>query len=65
MVRKTTVHWIPISLEMYIKRILLFWKDWRIERIPFPSRKFKPTGFHDKGIESRKDSDHLSRKEHS
>jgi len=38
MVRKTTVRWIPISLEMNIRKIQLVRKDWEIRRIPFPWR---------------------------
>jgi len=34
MVQKTTAQWIPISVERYIRRILLVQKDWRIEGIP-------------------------------
>jgi len=50
MVRKTTVRWIPISLEMYIRKILLVRKDWKIRTIPFARRKFRPTGYQGKGI---------------
>jgi len=47
---KTTVRWIPISLEMHIRRILFIQKDWRVERIPFARRKFRPTSYQNKGI---------------
>jgi hypothetical protein len=50
MVRKTTVRWIPISLEMYIRKILLVRRDWKIERIPFAWMKFRPTGYQSQGI---------------
>jgi hypothetical protein len=35
MVRKTTVRRIPISLEMYIRKMLLVRKDWTVEGVPF------------------------------
>jgi len=54
LVRKTTVRWIPISLEMYIRKILLVRKDWVIGRIPFARRKFRPTGYQGKGIGGRR-----------
>jgi hypothetical protein len=50
MVWKTTVRWIPIGLEMYIRKILLVWKDSRIGRTPFAWRKFRLTGYQRKGI---------------
>jgi len=48
--RKTTVRGIPISLEMYIRHILLIRKNWRIGRIPFDWRKFRHTGYQSRGI---------------
>jgi len=50
MVRKTTVRWIPISLEMYIRQLQLVQKDWRIEMIQFARRKFRRSGYQSKGI---------------
>jgi len=47
---------IPISLQMGITRILLVQKDWRIDRIPFAQRKFRPTGYQSKGIAGSEDS---------
>jgi len=44
MAQKTTVRWIPISLQMYIRKILFIRKDWIIGRIPFAQGKFRPTG---------------------
>jgi len=61
MVWKTTVRWIPICLEMYIRKILLVWKDWKIGRIPFAWRKFRPTGYQSKGIGGRRNVSKLSR----
>jgi len=55
MVWKTTVQWIPISLEMYVRKILLVQKDWTIEGVPFAWRKFRPTGYQSKGIGGRGD----------
>jgi len=54
MVWKTTVQWIVISVEINIRKILLVQKNWRIESIPFVWRKFRPTGYHSKGIEGAK-----------
>jgi hypothetical protein len=65
MVRKTTVRWIPIGLEIYIRKILLVQRDWRIGRIPFAWRKFRPTGYQDKVIGGQRDSSKLSREERS
>jgi hypothetical protein len=50
MIQKTIVRWIPISLEIYIRKILLVQKDWRIEGIPFGWRKFRPTAYQNKEI---------------
>jgi len=61
MVWKTTVRWIPISLEMYIIKVLLVNKYWRIGRIPFARRKFQLTGYPNKGIGGRRDGSNLSR----
>jgi hypothetical protein len=61
MVRTTTVQWIPISLELHIRRILLVPSDWRIGRIPFARRKFRLTGYQSKGIGERGDGSKLSR----
>jgi hypothetical protein len=61
MVRKTTVRWIPISPEMYIGKILLVRRGWRIERIPFARRKFRPSGDQSKGIGEQRDGSKLSR----
>ena len=47
---KITVRWIPFSLELFVKWILLVWKDWMIVGIPFARRKFRPTGYQGKGI---------------
>ena len=65
MVRKTTVRWIPISLEIYIRMILLVRSNWRIGRIPFVERKSRPTGYQSKGIGERKDGSKLSRNKRS
>jgi hypothetical protein len=65
MVRKTKVRWIPISLEMHIRRIVLVRSDWRIGRIPFAWRKFRLTGYQSKGIGERWDGSKLSREKHS
>jgi len=54
MVWKTTVRWIPISLEMHIRQILLVRKDWSIGGIPFARRKFRLTGYQSKGIGGRR-----------
>ena len=45
MVRKTTVRWIPISLQINIRKIPLVQEDWRIGRVPFAWRKFRLTGY--------------------
>ena len=65
MVWKTTVRWITIPFEMFIRRILCVRKDWTIERITFARRKFRPTGYQSKGIGGPKDSECLSREKGS
>jgi hypothetical protein len=65
MVRKTTVQWIPISLEIYIRKVLLVQRDWRIERITFDRRKCRPTGYQSQGIGERRDGSNLSREKRS
>jgi hypothetical protein len=50
MVRKTTVRWTPISLDMNTSKILVGQRDWRIGRIPFAQKKFRPTGYQGRGI---------------
>jgi hypothetical protein len=54
LVRKTTVRWIPCSIESDITKILVVRKDWMIEGIPFARRKFRPIGDQSKGIGERK-----------
>jgi hypothetical protein len=54
-VLKTTVRWMPISLDMYISMLMLVWKDWRIGRIAFAWRKFRQTAYRSKGIGGRRD----------
>jgi len=63
--RNTTVRWIPISLEIYISRMLLVRKDWRIRRILFAWRKLRLTGYQSKGIGRREHSEDLSREKRS
>jgi hypothetical protein len=49
-VQKTTVRWIPISLDMYIRKILLAQKDWRIGMLLVAQRKCRQTGYQGEGI---------------
>jgi len=65
MVRKTTVWWILISLEMHIGKIPLVRKDWKIRKIPFGRRKFRLTGYQSMGIGGRRNGSRLSREKHS
>jgi len=64
-VLKPTVQRIPISREMYIRKILLVRKDWKIGRIPFAQRKFRPTGYQIKGIGERRNVSELAREKRS
>ena len=65
MVRKTTVRWISISLELYIRMILFVQRDWKIGRITFAQRKFRLTGYQSKGIGGQRSHSQLSRERRS
>jgi len=62
---KTTVRWIPHSLEMYIRKIMLVRKDCWIGRIPFARRKFRPSGYQSIGIGGQRNGSDLSREKYS
>ena len=65
MVWKTTVRWIPISLEIHIRKMLLVRRDWRIGRILLAQRMFRPTGYQSKRIRGRRDGSNSSRAMHT
>jgi hypothetical protein len=61
MVQKTTAKLIPISLQMYIRKIQLVRKDWRTDRIQFACRNLKLDGYPGKEIGGQEDGSNLSR----
>jgi hypothetical protein len=46
---------------MYIRKILLVQKDWRIGGIAFIGRKIRPTGYQSKRIGGQRDGSKLFR----
>jgi hypothetical protein len=48
---------------MNTSKILVGQRDWRIGRIPFAQKKFRPTGYQGKGIGWLRDGSNLSREQ--
>jgi hypothetical protein len=65
MVLRIAVRWIPFSLEIYIRKILLVQKDWRIGTIPFAWRMVRWPGYQGKEIGGQRGGSNLSREKRS